>query len=140
MSNEVAVVAKSTTQQVATQPTRSLQHLASRMFNRSNHADSDAAAATSTEIAAYHATIAKWAEREHAELVTRLPADAIADAHSMYKAFATPQLTAWIAQNGIGHNLWVHDFLARQWRHLTSVEKELVAARATIAALKSGRR
>ena len=139
MSQSVAVVAKSTTQQVATTPTRSLQSLAARMFPNSGHKDSDAGAATAAEIKEYHATIAKWAEREHAELVARLPADAIADARSMYKAFGTPQLTAWIEQNGIGHNLWVHDFLARQWRHLKSVETELTAARAEIARLR-GRR
>ena len=139
-SNQVAVVAKSTTQQVATTPTRSLQSLAARMFANSGHKNSDPGPATSAEIATYHATIAKWAEREHAELVARLPADAIADARSMYKAYATPQLTAWVEQNGIGHNLHVHDFLARQWRHLASVEKELIAARAEIAALKRGRR
>ena len=138
-SNQVAVVAKSTAQQVATTPSRSLQSLAARMFANSGHKDSEPGQATSTEVAQYHSTIAKWAEREHAELVAHLPADAIADARSMYKAYATPQLTAWIEQNGIGHNLHVHDFLARQWRHLKSVETELTAARAEIARLR-GRR
>ena len=140
MSQSVAVVQSTPSQQVATAPTRTLQQVAAKMFPNSGHKDSDPGPATSTEVAQYHATIAKWAEREHAELVARLPADAIADARSMYKAYATPQLTAWIEQNGIGHNVWVHDFLARQWRHLASVEKELIAARAEIAALKRGRR
>ena len=138
-SNQVAVVAKSTTQQVATAPTRTLQQVAAKMFPKSGHKGSEPGAATSTEVAQYHATIANWAEREHAELVARLPADAIADARSMYKAYATPQLTAWVEQNGIGHNLWVHDFLARHWRHLASVEKERDSLRKEIAALR-GRR
>lgn len=136
-SQAVAVVSQPTQQVVATTPTRTLAH---RLFRNSNHAGEQSGAATSQEIAAYHATIAAHETKERAELVARMRPEHIAAAESLFKAFKSPQLETWVRENGIGSNVWAHDFLGRVWLHLTNVETERDALRQEVAALKHGAR
>jgi hypothetical protein len=135
MSGNQLTVKPTGQQQVVTAQPRNLQHdAAEKLFGGSSSKSVAAPADSATTV------IAEWEKREHAELVARLPADAIADATKLMAAFKTPQLETWVRQNGLGHNVWVHDMLARIWRHIATVERERDALRKEIATLKLGRR
>ncbi len=137
--NAVVTTSQPSRAVVQSTPTRDL---ASRLFNRSNHVGTEPAekrVATKAEIAEYHATIAAHEAKERAELVARMKPEHIAAAESLFRAFKSPQLETWVRENGIGSNVWAHDFLGRVWLHLAKVEKEVLALRAENTALKARR-
>ena len=127
MSNEIATVSAPQTQQVTTQPTRSLQSLAVRLFDKSNHAESEVAAETPDQ------RVTRQDAEDYKETLQRLAPEHVQAAQRLMATHGSEPLRKVVAERGLGSNVWVLDMAARLQHLLDAKDRE-------IAELKRGRR
>ena len=133
-SNAVAVV-KSTTQQVAATPSRTLAQVAGAIFNKSNHVGSEPpkvqhplVQTAAAELADYHDTLKRLAP-QHIQM-----------AQQTFQRFGNDKVKQVVLERGWGSEPQTIGFVAQLGYHITDLEVKLDHANAEIARLRGGRR
>jgi hypothetical protein len=138
-STSVATISTPQTQQITTQPTRTL---ADKIWGGSSKPAEQQQqppakrAATPRELATYRETIAAAEAKDLAELTAQVKPEHVQMAQRMFATFADPKERQWVEEMGIRHNKWAHSLLAKAWMHLSAVEKERDALRQEVARLR----